>query len=150
IDKDTNIGGTTTPAGTFSVVGVLGQFDSSSPFDSGYQLLPRSLADVTGTGLPSISASPATFDFPPVLVGGSAFKNITITNNSASTVTLTTPFTLGGSNADQFSVGAPGVTTLVAGGATSVSVTFHPTTALPAAKAATLNVGSSGGSALVS
>jgi beta-lactamase superfamily II metal-dependent hydrolase/DNA/RNA endonuclease YhcR with UshA esterase domain len=150
IDKDTNIGGSTTPAGTFAVVGVLGQFDPSAPFDSGYQLFPRSLADITGTGVPSISASPTTFDFGPVLVGGSAFKNITITNNSAATVTLTTPFTLGGANADQFSVGAPGVTNLVAGGATSVSVTFHPTAALPAAKAATLNIGSSGGSALVS
>jgi beta-lactamase superfamily II metal-dependent hydrolase len=41
IDSDTDIDGTAPPAGTFSVIGVLGQFDSAAPFDSGYQLFPR-------------------------------------------------------------------------------------------------------------
>ncbi|MCU1350636.1 MAG: repeat protein, partial [Acidobacteria bacterium] len=41
IDSDTDIDGTAPPAGTFSVIGVLGQFDSAAPFDSGYQFFPR-------------------------------------------------------------------------------------------------------------
>jgi beta-lactamase superfamily II metal-dependent hydrolase/predicted extracellular nuclease len=45
IDGDTNIPGTVPPGSPFSVVGVLGQFDSTNPFDSGYQLFPRTTAD---------------------------------------------------------------------------------------------------------
>jgi beta-lactamase superfamily II metal-dependent hydrolase/DNA/RNA endonuclease YhcR with UshA esterase domain len=46
ISASTNLVGQAPPAGTFSVVGVLGQFDSSAPFDSGYQLFPRSTSDM--------------------------------------------------------------------------------------------------------
>ena len=66
IDSDTNIDGTPTPAGTFSVVGVLGQFDTSSPFDSGYQLFPRALADITVSGASAITATPSAYDFGSV------------------------------------------------------------------------------------
>jgi hypothetical protein len=45
IDGDTNIGGSPTPASPLSVIGVIGQFDTSLPYDSGYQLQPRSVAD---------------------------------------------------------------------------------------------------------
>ena len=34
------------PAGSFSVTGIGSQFDSSSPFTDGYQIAPRSLADI--------------------------------------------------------------------------------------------------------
>ncbi len=47
IDKETDIDGTATPGGAFSVLGIGGQFDSSSPYDEGYQMRPRSLADFT-------------------------------------------------------------------------------------------------------
>jgi beta-lactamase superfamily II metal-dependent hydrolase len=150
IDSDTNIDGTTAPGGTFSVIGVLGQFDSVSPFDSGYQLFPRSLADIAESGAAAITASPTSFDFGAIVVGGSSFTNLTITNVSGSPVTLSTPFTLGGASADQFSVGVPGTTTLASGGVTTVAVTFHPTTTLPAIKSATLTIGSAAGSAIVS
>jgi beta-lactamase superfamily II metal-dependent hydrolase len=150
IDSDTNIDGTPTPSGTLSVTGVLGQFDSSSPFDSGYQLMPRSLADITVSGASAITVTPTSYDFGSLPVGGTAFTSITITNVSGSSVTLTTPFTLTGANPDQFSVGTPGTTTLAAGAATPVTVNFLPTSASPATKSVTLNIGSSGGPALVS
>jgi len=35
------------PQGTFSVTGIGGQFDTSAPFDEGYQLLPRYIADIS-------------------------------------------------------------------------------------------------------
>ncbi len=45
IDDTTDIPGAATPTQEFDVVGVVSQFDSSSPFDSGYQLVPRGRAD---------------------------------------------------------------------------------------------------------
>ncbi len=48
IDNDTDLAGIADPTGgnPFNVIGIGGQFDSSSPFDSGYQLFPRYLADI--------------------------------------------------------------------------------------------------------
>ncbi len=49
IDNDTEIANTPYPfeAGdVLSITGLQGQFDSSSPYDSGYQILPRYLADL--------------------------------------------------------------------------------------------------------
>jgi hypothetical protein len=47
IDSDTGIQGTAIPAGSVTVTGVMSQFDFSGC--TGYQLLPRSLADLTPT-----------------------------------------------------------------------------------------------------
>jgi beta-lactamase superfamily II metal-dependent hydrolase len=57
IDSDTDIDGTPTPAGPFSVTGVVGQFDTSAPFDSGYQLFPRTLADIVASACPTITVN---------------------------------------------------------------------------------------------
>ena len=47
IDNDTDLANMATlPSFTFFVAGIGGQFDFSSPFDEGYQLLPRSFADL--------------------------------------------------------------------------------------------------------
>lgn len=46
IDADVNIYGMNPPTGTFSVTGIGGQYDNSSPYDSGYQLLPRYVEDI--------------------------------------------------------------------------------------------------------
>ena len=46
IDADVNIYGTSAPAGTFDLVGIGSQFDFSSPYFDGYQILPRSLSDI--------------------------------------------------------------------------------------------------------
>ncbi|QIX62564.1 T9SS type A sorting domain-containing protein [Hymenobacter lutimineralis] len=45
------------PAGTFAVTGLGGQFDSNSPFDTGYQIFPRSMADIVLT--PTANREPA-------------------------------------------------------------------------------------------
>ena len=49
VDSDTDIDGSPTPAGVFSVTGVVGQF-AAAPFDGGYQLLPRFLDDIVDAG----------------------------------------------------------------------------------------------------
>lgn len=47
IDADiTSIYGLNYPEGTFDVTGIGGQFDNSSPYDSGYQILPRYFEDI--------------------------------------------------------------------------------------------------------
>lgn len=46
IDKETDIDGSPAPTGPFTLVGVGWQFDSSQPYDSGYQILPRALTDL--------------------------------------------------------------------------------------------------------
>ncbi|KAA3636205.1 MAG: hypothetical protein DWQ02_08675, partial [Bacteroidetes bacterium] len=46
IDADVDLYGTTAPTETFNLTGLGGQFDSSSPYTSGYQILPRYMADL--------------------------------------------------------------------------------------------------------
>ncbi|MFA7273551.1 MAG: T9SS type A sorting domain-containing protein [Crocinitomicaceae bacterium] len=46
IDSDTDIPGSAAPQGAFNVTGVGGQFDSSLPYDSGYQIFPCSLSSI--------------------------------------------------------------------------------------------------------
>ena len=42
--------GSTPPPAVFDVVGILRQFDSSSPYTTGYEIVPRSISDVSGAG----------------------------------------------------------------------------------------------------
>jgi len=60
IDADITLNGMEAPTGTFSVTGIGGQFDNSSPYDAGYQLLPRYVADID----PYNSAPPVEPTFP--------------------------------------------------------------------------------------
>lgn len=46
IDRDTDIDGTPTPVDTVDIIGIADQFDNSEPRSGGYQVLPRSLADI--------------------------------------------------------------------------------------------------------
>ena len=50
IDKDTNVDGSTPPPAVFNIVGILRQFDSSSPYTTGYEIVPRAISDVSGAG----------------------------------------------------------------------------------------------------
>ena len=59
IDRDTDIDGTPVPTGLFDVVGAGGQFDFSSPFDEGYQILPRDTNDI----IASTAAVPCSAPF---------------------------------------------------------------------------------------
>jgi uncharacterized repeat protein (TIGR01451 family) len=76
VDGDTDIDGTNAPTTTFSLIGVVGQFDNSNPFDSGYQIIPRSTADIipltapTGVG----GANP-----PSVPPGGVSLLTVNVT-----------------------------------------------------------------------
>ncbi|GAB4427688.1 MAG: hypothetical protein OHK0039_46070 [Bacteroidia bacterium] len=60
IDSDTDVDGSPAPTGFFDVIGLGGQFDSSVPYTSGYQILPRSLADIIDLPDPGFSFVPAS------------------------------------------------------------------------------------------
>ncbi|CAN5633990.1 hypothetical protein BH10BAC5_BH10BAC5_00920 [soil metagenome] len=60
-----NITGTLIPNGPFSVIGVGSQFKSSAPFNSGYQFLPRSTADIIQASGPVILLPPAETNLQP-------------------------------------------------------------------------------------
>ena len=46
IDADVDLFSMVAPDGTFDLIGIGGQFDSSSPYDEGYQILPRYNNDI--------------------------------------------------------------------------------------------------------
>jgi len=55
IDGDvTSIVGTQIPSGQIDIVGILGQYDNSAPYSSGYQILPRFILDIVNDGSPVI------------------------------------------------------------------------------------------------
>jgi hypothetical protein len=47
IDKDTNLDEWTGPTGAFNLVGIVNQYDYTSPYTEGYQILPRRVEDFT-------------------------------------------------------------------------------------------------------
>jgi len=71
IDRDTDLDEGMAPAGTFTLRALVGQYDTSSPFDAGYQLLPRFQADIlTALEAPVVdivvSSGTATLSWPAV------------------------------------------------------------------------------------
>jgi hypothetical protein len=63
IDKDTNVDGSTPPPAVFNIVGILRQFDSSSPYTTGYEIVPARdqrrdrVRDARGPSCPSRPSS---------------------------------------------------------------------------------------------
>ncbi|MBI4546892.1 MAG: choice-of-anchor D domain-containing protein [Ignavibacteriae bacterium] len=57
VDNNVDFANTPAPQGTFTIIGVVGQFKSSLPYIGGYQLLPRSSADILASG-PMIATLP--------------------------------------------------------------------------------------------
>jgi hypothetical protein len=70
IDGDTDVDGTTLQSQQMEITGISGQFDNSSPFDSRYQIVPRSAADIvyltpSGTGEIAVNTKPRLFQSTP-------------------------------------------------------------------------------------
>jgi cytochrome c-type biogenesis protein CcmE len=63
IDSAVDLYNEPAPTGTFSIIGIGGQFDFGAPFDEGYQILPRYSADIFNEISASIDA-PATIEMP--------------------------------------------------------------------------------------
>ncbi|TAK52691.1 MAG: choice-of-anchor D domain-containing protein [Bacteroidetes bacterium] len=92
IDNGTNLIGAAIPAGSFDVIAVVSQFQSSSPFIGGYQIQPRFTSDVIAEG-PMISTTPYESD-----ITSTSFRmNWTTTNEGTSRLMygLTASYELG-------------------------------------------------------
>ncbi|HKO58246.1 MAG TPA: DUF5689 domain-containing protein, partial [Thermoanaerobaculia bacterium] len=117
IDGDTDIDGTAPPSGTFSIIGVLGQFDSSSPLDSGYQFFPRIRAS---DFLPAV-ATPAAIQ----AIAGTPQSTLV---NTAFATQLQAKVTDSGNNGIEgvgvvFTAPGAGASGTFAGGSTTANVT---------------------------
>ncbi|WP_457654539.1 Calx-beta domain-containing protein [Rhodocaloribacter sp.] len=111
IDSDTDIDGSTEPVFPIMITGVLGQFDSSSPFTSGYQIQPRSTADV-GQG---VTETRVQFEMSAETVSESAGEvtvNVTILNPDPANDTTVDVALTGGTATDGVDVEAFTTTTL--------------------------------------
>ena len=63
IDKDCGANGTPEPVGYFNVIGVLKQYDTSSPYTTGYEICPRFATDIIQEGFgPVITSGPEEDD----------------------------------------------------------------------------------------
>lgn len=62
IDGDTDIAGHSIPIGKVLIIGCIGQFDTSEPFNSGYQILPRSITDINDSEKEIIIIQPPDAD----------------------------------------------------------------------------------------
>jgi len=76
----TDIDSTPAPIGYFDLVGLGGQFDNTSPFTSGYQIAPRSLADIISIPLVNTVANFSRNDTLVSNQSGAIGMNISILN----------------------------------------------------------------------
>ncbi len=68
IDNNTNLVGTLIPTGTFDCIAEAAQFDSSPPYSSGYQFLPRFTSDIIQGGGPVILTAPLESNINPTSI----------------------------------------------------------------------------------
>lgn len=64
IDADISVYAVAAPTGPFDVIGVGGQFDSSNPYTSGYQLFPRDTSDIIPVVAQVITANDDVVEVP--------------------------------------------------------------------------------------
>ena len=96
------LAGTATPSGAFDITGLGGQYDSSSPYDSGYQLFPCSVNVICNVDISTsvdeltITAAAAGLDYQWVdcndnyaPISGETSQDFTATSNGSYAVILT-------------------------------------------------------------
>jgi hypothetical protein len=128
---------TTEPAYPVNVTGVGGQFDNTSPFNTGFQLQPRDPADLTSATLPSISVNPTSISnltatqgsFGPstnfVVNASNLSNNVTVTATDSNNFAIST-------NASSGFTNALSLLTNSSGAVTNASVFVRLTGAAPA------------------
>jgi len=78
IDGDANLANTEAPLGNFDVIGVISQYDPSSPYTSGYQIMPRFIDDIIEKGIGVATIEPQTV----TLATSGITETVTITHDS--------------------------------------------------------------------
>ena len=75
IDESVNLVGTPIPSGSVDLIGILSQYKFSAPYNSGYQVIPRSVLDIVDDGRPII--------LNPVIASGITTNSFTVYFNTA-------------------------------------------------------------------
>ncbi|MFH1850912.1 MAG: DUF5689 domain-containing protein [Candidatus Neomarinimicrobiota bacterium] len=89
IDKDHEVDGTAAPVGAFNLIGWLQQYDSSSPYTSGYQLSPRFPSDIVTFENQAPVIVDVSIEPTPVYDGDAVTVTAEITDDGTFTVSLT-------------------------------------------------------------
>ena len=84
-------------------------------------------------------ADGGSYDFGSKLLSSNTDIVFTIQNTGTSALTLTTPITIGGTNADQFSLQAQPTSPIAAAGSTTFTIRFSPTST--GSKTASISIG---------
>jgi len=84
-------------------------------------------------------ADGGSYDFGTKLLSSNTDIVFTIQNSGTSALTLTTPITIGGTNADQFSIQAQPTSSVAAAGSTTFTIRFSPTSS--GSKSASISIG---------
>lgn len=87
VDADVSLFGQGLPA-KFNVVGLGGQFDNSNPKNSGYQLLPRSVQDVTAVIDPTVTLDSATYSVSEATATKTVKVKLSTPSNGVTTVVV--------------------------------------------------------------
>ncbi len=87
IDSDTNIPGVTIPEIPTNIIGAMSQYDYSSPYTSGYQLLPRYDTDLYTPDV-YLTAIPTSTPIQIPATGGSFDYNIDVYNNGTTSADI--------------------------------------------------------------
>lgn len=87
VDADVTLFGQALPA-KFNVVGLGGQFDNTNPKNSGYQLLPRSVADVTAVVDPAATLDSATYSVSEATATKTVKVKLSTPSNGTTTVNI--------------------------------------------------------------
>ncbi|MFN5705917.1 MAG: Calx-beta domain-containing protein [bacterium] len=87
VDADVTLFGQALPA-KFNVVGLGGQFDNSNPKNTGYQLLPRSAADVVAVIDPAVTLDSATYSVSEATATKTVRVKLSTPSNGTSTVNI--------------------------------------------------------------
>jgi len=66
---DLDLVGQPIPTGPVRITGIFSQFDNAAPFDDGYQLLPRGIADIEECASSGCTSCPGNFDGQPARDG---------------------------------------------------------------------------------
>ncbi|WBO85054.1 T9SS type A sorting domain-containing protein [Hymenobacter yonginensis] len=101
IPANSDFAGKPAPTGPFRLTGIGGQFDNTSPFDAGYQIVPRRYADlvfVQGVAEPAFAKSLALYPNPAtsqltLRVAGARGAQVEILNSLGQVVSRTTAAT---------------------------------------------------------
>ncbi|MFN8396570.1 MAG: PKD domain-containing protein [Bacteroidia bacterium] len=89
IDADVDLYSQPAPVGEFHVCGLGGQFDNSSPYTSGYQLLPRYMADIKYLPVAALGADTSLCAGDSLVLGASNSGNSFLWSTGAMTQTIT-------------------------------------------------------------